>query len=80
MKENTKFTHVFTRNTSELTALKLVMSWQKKLSKYIAKPQKNLVSLWGDSFTDVGNNIGQVETLLGCINFDIIVYFELVYC
>ena len=80
MEENKKFTNVFTQNMSELAALKLVMSWQKKLSKYIAKPQINLVSLWGDSFTDVGNNIGQVETLLGCINFDIIVYFELVYC
>ena len=51
------------------------MSWQRKLLKYnvadtvaLAETQINLVSLWGDSFTDVGYNIGHVETLLGCIN------------
>ena len=35
---------------------------------YGTKQQINLVSLWGDSFTNVGYNIGQAETLLGCIN------------
>ena len=76
MKENKKFTSVFTRNIFELAALKLVMSWPKKLPKiillqtlwHLRKLQINLVILWGDSFTDVGYNIDQVETLLGCIN------------
>ena len=35
---------------------------------HLGKPQINLVSLCGNSFTDVGYNIGQVETLLGYIN------------
>ena len=63
-------TNIFTRNISELAALKLVMSWQILLQTpwHLRKPQINLVNLWGDSFTDVGYNIGQVETLLGCIN------------
>ena len=34
----------------------------------LRKRQINLLSLRGDSFTDVGYNIGQVATLLGCIN------------
>jgi len=35
---------------------------------HLRKPQTNLISLWKDLFTIVGYNIGQVETLLGCIN------------
>ena len=68
MKENKKFTNVLTRNISELAAFKLVMSWQKKFLKYCCRDcgTITLVSLWGDSFTDVGYNIGQVETILGC--------------
>ena len=55
MKENKKVTDVLTRNISEIAAIKLVMSWKKKLPKYccmhcgtLRKPQINLVSLWGD--------------------------------
>ena len=62
MKENKKFTNVFTRNISELAALKLVMSGQKKLLKYCCRHCGTY------SFTDVGYNIGQVATLLSCIN------------
>ena len=43
MKENKKFTNVFTRNTSKLAALKLVMSGQKKLTSQIL-----LQTLWHD--------------------------------
>ena len=61
-------TNVFTRNISELAALKLVM-WQKKLLKYCCRHRGTFsVSLCGNSFTDVGYNIGQVETPLGYIN------------
>ena len=74
MRTRSSVTNVFTRNTSELAAFKLVM-WQKKTSQillqtpwYLRKLQINLVSLCGNSFTDVGHNIGQVETLLGYIN------------
>ena len=35
---------------------------------HLRKPQIDLASLCGNSFTDVGYNIGQVETLLGYIN------------
>ena len=35
--KNKKFTNVFTRNISELAALKLVMSWQNKLPKYCCR-------------------------------------------
>ena len=35
---------------------------------HLRKPQINLVSLCGNSFTDVGYYIGQVETILGYIN------------
>ena len=73
--KNKKFTNVLTRNISEIVALKLVMSGQKKPPKYCCRhcgiygnPQKILVSLLGDSFTDVGYHICQVERLLGCIN------------
>ena len=70
MKGNKKFTNVFTRNISELAALRLVMTLQILLqtSWHLRKPVINLVSLLGYSFTDVGYNIGQFETLLGCIN------------
>ena len=57
--KNKKFTNVFIRNISELAALKLVMSVTKETSQ---------VSLCGNSFTDVGYNIGQVEMLLSYIN------------
>ena len=75
MKENKKFTNVFTWNIPALAALKLVMSWQNKLPKYCyrhcgtygTRKLINLVSLWGDSFTDVGYDIGQVEALLSCM-------------
>ena len=76
MKENKKFSHkcihlkhfrvsgikisnVVTKETSQILLQTL---W------HLRKPQINLVSLQGDSFTDVGYNIGQVATLLGCIN------------
>ena len=43
--------------------------WKTKRSSVRSSRQKfSFVSLWGDSFTDVGYNIGQVATLLGCIN------------
>ena len=54
-----KISNVVTKETSQILLQKL---W------HLQKPQINLVSLWGDSFTDVGYDIGQVETLLGCIN------------
>ena len=55
--QNSKVSNVVTKETSQILLQTL---W------HLRKPQINLVSLWGDSFTD--NNIGQVETLLGCIN------------
>ena len=71
MKENRKFSHkcihlkhfrvsgikisnVVTKETSQILLQTL---W------HLRKPQINLVSLQGDSFTDVGYNIGQVATL-----------------
>ena len=36
----------------------------------------NKFSLWGVSFTDVGYNIGQVETLAGSINRHHSVFWE----
>ena len=48
--------------TKETSQILLQTLW------HFRKPQINLVSLWGDSFADVGYNIGLVETLLGCIN------------
>ena len=68
MKENKKFTNVFTQNISELAALKLTSQILLQTLWHLRKRYKNLVSLSGDSFTDVGYNIGQVETLLGRIN------------
>ena len=46
--------------TKETSQILLQTRWN------LRKPQINLVSLWGDSLTDVRYNIGQVETLLGC--------------
>ena len=67
-----KISNVVTKETSQRLLRTL---W------HLRKPQINLVSLWGDSFTDVGYKIGQVETLLGPITLiDIIVHFELLYC
>ena len=54
-----KISNVVTKETSQILLQTL---WR------LRKPQINLVSLRRDSFTDVGYNIGQVETLLGCIN------------
>ena len=74
MKDNKKFSNELTRNISELTAFKFNSNVVTKETSqillqrlwHLRKPQITLVSLWGDSFTDVGYNIGQVETLLGC--------------
>ena len=58
-----RISNVVTKGTSQILLQTLWHLW---------KLQINLVSLWGDSFTDVGYNIGQVEmppeTLLGCIS------------
>ena len=75
MKENKKFSHKcihpkhfrvsdikISNVTEETSQILLQTSW------HLRKPQINLVSLCGNSFTDVGYNIGQVETLLGYIN------------
>ena len=75
VKENKKLTKEFTRSISELAAWKLANVVTKETSQillqilwHLRKPQINFVSLWGDSFSDVGYNIGQVERLLGYIN------------
>ena len=77
MKENKKFNHkcihpkhfqvssikisnVVTKETSQILLQTLWHSWKPQIN--------NLVSLLGDSFTDVEYNIGQVATLLGGIN------------
>ena len=57
-----KISNVVTKETSKSPQILLQTLW------HLRKPQINLVSLNGDSFTDVGYNIGQVATLLGCIN------------
>ena len=75
MKENEKFSHKcihpkhfrvsgikISDVTKETSQILLQTPW------HLRKPQINLVSLCGNSFTDVGYNIGQVETLLGYIN------------
>ena len=54
-----KISNVVTKETSQMLLQTL---W------HLRKPQINLVSLWGNSFTEVLYNIGQVETPLGCIN------------
>ena len=70
--KNKKFTNVFTRNISGIKISNVVTKETSQTLpqtlRHLRKPQINLVSLWGDSFTDVGQNIGQVERLLGCIN------------
>ena len=66
-------TNVFTRNTSELAALKLVM-WQKQPLKYCCRHRgtygnaNKFSQSLRELFHGVGYNIGQVETLLGYIN------------
>ena len=75
MKENKKFSHKcihpkhfqvsgikISDVTKENSQILLQTPW------HLRKPQINLVSLCGNPFTDVGYNIGQVETLLGYIN------------
>ena len=75
MKENKKFSHKcvhpkhfrvsgikISNVAKETSQILLQTPW------HLRKPQINLVSLWGDSFTDVGYTIDQVETLLGCLN------------
>ena len=54
-----KISNVVTIKTSQMLLQTL---W------HLQKRQIKLVSLGGDSFTDAGYNIGQVATLLGCIN------------
>ena len=55
-----KISNAVTKETSQILLQTL---W------HLRKPQKkNLVSLRGDSSTDVGYNFGQFETLLGCID------------
>ena len=75
MKGNKKFSHKcippkhfrvsgikISNVTKETSQILLQTPW------HLRKPQINLVSLCGNSFTDVGYNIGQVEMLLGYIN------------
>ena len=75
MEENKKFSHkcihskhfrvndIKISNVTKATSQILLQTpW------YLPKPQIILVSLCGNSFTDVGYNICQVETLLGYIN------------
>ena len=75
MKENKKFSHKcihlkhfqvsgikICNVTKETSQIYLQTPW------HLQKPQINLVSLCGNSFTDVGYNISEVETLLGYIN------------
>ena len=54
-----KISNVVTKETSQILLQTL---W------HLRKPQINLVSLWRDSFTDVGYSICQVERLPGYIN------------
>ena len=75
MKENKKFSHKcihpkhfrvsaikISDVTKETSQILLPTLW------HLQKPQINLVSLCGNSFTNEGYNIGQVETLFGYIN------------
>ena len=76
MRENKKFSHKYTHPKHfRVSGIKISNVVTKETSQillqtlwHLRKPQKNLVSLRGDSFTDAGYNIGQVATLLGCIN------------
>ena len=75
MKENKKFTNGIHPKHFRVSGIKISKVGTKETSQtslqtlwHLRKPQINLVSLWGDSFTDVGYTIDQVETLLGCIN------------
>ena len=71
MKENKKCIHPkhfgvsgikISNVTKETSQILLQTPW------HLRKPQINLVSLSGNSFTNVGYNISQVETLLSYIN------------
>ena len=75
MKENKKFSHKcihpkhfrvsgikISNVTEETSQILLQTLW------HLRKPQINFVSPCGNSFTDIGYNIGQIETLLGYIN------------
>ena len=76
MKENKKFSHKCVHpNHFRVSGIKISNVVAKETSQillqtlwHFRKPQINLVSLSGDSFTDVGYNIGQFATLLDCIN------------
>ena len=76
MKENKKFSHKFIHPKHfQVSDIKISIVGTKEASQillqtlwHLLKPQINLVSLQGDSFTDVGYNISQFETLLDCIN------------
>ena len=68
-----KISNVVTEETSQILLQTL---W------HLQKPQTNLVSLRGDSFTDLGYNIiisVKLKRFL-VVLIDIIVYFELGYC
>ena len=62
-----KVSNVVTKETSQILLQTL---W------HLRKPQINLVSLCGDSFTDVGYKMKGFSVVL----IDVIVYFELFYC
>ena len=76
MKENKKFSQKFIHPKHfQVSSIKISTVGTKEASQillqtlwHLLKPQINLVSLQGDSFTDVGYDIGQFETLLDCIN------------
>ena len=74
MKENKKFSHkcIYPKHF-RVSGIK-ISNVTKETSQillqtplHLRKPQINLVSLCGNSSTDLGYNIGQVETLLGYI-------------
>ena len=78
MKENKKFSHnCIHLKHFRVSGIKINNVMAKETSQillqtlwHLRKLQINLVSLRGDSFTDVhvGYNIGQVAILLSCIN------------
>ena len=74
MSENKKFSHKcihqkhFRVSSIKISNVVTKETSQILLQTHLRKPQINLKSLQGDSFTDVGYNIGQVASLLGCID------------
>ena len=75
MKENKKFSHnckCIHPKHFRVSGIKISNVATKETSQILLQTlwqiANNLVSLQGDSFTDVGYNIGQVATLLGFIN------------